>query len=209
MEPTEHFGIYFGYIRRLFQSWVSPFKKHVRHIREHIRTLLISKTVVLVHVDCTDTTWQICINSIYQALKLIYSSPVERVRCAHLPIQWRLPQSKQLLNYTESTQREGIGFRSTSCFSASRPLIFLWSFSSASASILSIRSWASLVILSISSRCICRSFSISSLTASRSFSVSFLAVSFPCSSVSRLGFLLRRVLFYLQIPPNTMHRTRP
>ena len=26
MEPTEHFGIYFGYIRRLFQSWVSPFK---------------------------------------------------------------------------------------------------------------------------------------------------------------------------------------
>ena len=25
MEPTEHFGIYFGYIRRLFQSWVSPF----------------------------------------------------------------------------------------------------------------------------------------------------------------------------------------
>ena len=26
VEPTEHFGIYFGYIRRLFQSWVSPFK---------------------------------------------------------------------------------------------------------------------------------------------------------------------------------------
>ena len=26
MEPTEHFGIYFGYIRRLFQSRVSPFK---------------------------------------------------------------------------------------------------------------------------------------------------------------------------------------
>ena len=26
MEPTEHFGIYFGYIRRLFQRWVSPFK---------------------------------------------------------------------------------------------------------------------------------------------------------------------------------------
>ena len=26
MDPTEHFGIYFGYIRRLFQSWVSPFK---------------------------------------------------------------------------------------------------------------------------------------------------------------------------------------
>ena len=26
MEPTEHFGIYFGYILRLFQSWVSPFK---------------------------------------------------------------------------------------------------------------------------------------------------------------------------------------
>ena len=29
MEPTEHFGIYFGYIRRLFQSWVSPFKGRV------------------------------------------------------------------------------------------------------------------------------------------------------------------------------------
>ena len=26
VDPTEHFGIYFGYIRRLFQSWVSPFK---------------------------------------------------------------------------------------------------------------------------------------------------------------------------------------
>ena len=26
MKPTEHFGTYFGYIRRLFQSWVSPFK---------------------------------------------------------------------------------------------------------------------------------------------------------------------------------------
>ena len=25
MDPTEHFGIYFGYIRRLVQSWVSPF----------------------------------------------------------------------------------------------------------------------------------------------------------------------------------------
>ena len=25
MEPTEHFGIHFWYIRRLFQSWVSPF----------------------------------------------------------------------------------------------------------------------------------------------------------------------------------------
>ena len=30
MDPTEHFGIYFGYIRRLFQSWVSPFKKNQR-----------------------------------------------------------------------------------------------------------------------------------------------------------------------------------
>ena len=29
MEPTEHFGIYFGYIRRLFQSWVSPFNVKV------------------------------------------------------------------------------------------------------------------------------------------------------------------------------------
>ena len=28
VEPTEHFGIYFGYIRRLFQSWVSPFNVH-------------------------------------------------------------------------------------------------------------------------------------------------------------------------------------
>ena len=27
MKPTEHFGIYFGYIRRLFQSWVSPFNE--------------------------------------------------------------------------------------------------------------------------------------------------------------------------------------
>ena len=26
MEPTEHFGIYYGYIQRLFQKWVSPFK---------------------------------------------------------------------------------------------------------------------------------------------------------------------------------------
>ena len=26
MEPTEHFGIYFRYIRRLFQSWVKPLK---------------------------------------------------------------------------------------------------------------------------------------------------------------------------------------
>ena len=33
MESTEHFGIYFGYIRRLFQSRVSPFKAFVlRHI---------------------------------------------------------------------------------------------------------------------------------------------------------------------------------
>ena len=29
METTEHFGIYFGYIRRLFQRRVSPFKEHV------------------------------------------------------------------------------------------------------------------------------------------------------------------------------------
>ena len=26
VEPTEHFGIYFGYIQRLFQRRVSPFK---------------------------------------------------------------------------------------------------------------------------------------------------------------------------------------
>ena len=31
VEPIEHFGIYFGYIRRLFQSWVSPFN-HVYRI---------------------------------------------------------------------------------------------------------------------------------------------------------------------------------
>ena len=30
VEPTEHFGIYFGYIRRLFQSWVSPLKPRIR-----------------------------------------------------------------------------------------------------------------------------------------------------------------------------------
>ena len=35
MEPTEHFGIYFGYIRRLFQSWVSPFNDpHCDHPEE-------------------------------------------------------------------------------------------------------------------------------------------------------------------------------
>ena len=27
VDPTKHFGIYFGYIRRLFQSWVSPFNR--------------------------------------------------------------------------------------------------------------------------------------------------------------------------------------
>ena len=35
VEPTEHFGIYFGYIRRLFQSWVSPFNTGVRHAGRH------------------------------------------------------------------------------------------------------------------------------------------------------------------------------
>ena len=33
MEPTEHFGIYFGYIRQLFQSWVSPFKPRQAYCR--------------------------------------------------------------------------------------------------------------------------------------------------------------------------------
>ena len=32
MDPTEHFGIYFGYIRRLFQSWVSPFNEHYSQV---------------------------------------------------------------------------------------------------------------------------------------------------------------------------------
>ena len=47
MEPTEHFGIYFGYIRRLFQSWVSSFNDAVElfyrwtetAISEHIPTV--------------------------------------------------------------------------------------------------------------------------------------------------------------------------
>ena len=37
MEPTEHFGIYFGYIRRLFQSWVSPF--NIGHISGRFKSL--------------------------------------------------------------------------------------------------------------------------------------------------------------------------
>ena len=41
IEPTEHFGIYFGYIRRLFQSWVSPFKTSGLAVNERERKRLI------------------------------------------------------------------------------------------------------------------------------------------------------------------------
>ena len=37
-EPTEHFGIYFGYIQRLFQSWVSPFNPRTAGGLSHLRT---------------------------------------------------------------------------------------------------------------------------------------------------------------------------
>ena len=38
MESTEHFGIYFGYIRRLFQSWVSPFNPRPDTVFRQLRT---------------------------------------------------------------------------------------------------------------------------------------------------------------------------
>ena len=53
MEPTEHFGIYFGYIRRLFQSWVSPFNigkwstgkrcDGVAVVKKNVKTIMCQK----------------------------------------------------------------------------------------------------------------------------------------------------------------------
>ena len=48
MEPTEHFGLYFGYIRRLFQRWVSPFNKTgAQHIPLLAFMYVLLKTITI------------------------------------------------------------------------------------------------------------------------------------------------------------------
>ena len=50
MEHTEHFGIYFGYIRRLFQSWASPFKGYAVFRKDvHCDTIAHGGVLLAVH----------------------------------------------------------------------------------------------------------------------------------------------------------------
>ena len=63
MEPIEHFGIYFGYIRRLFQSWVSPFK------------------VLIVFVSNPSTLAHICQSIRYNLVSVLLLSRFVKVRC--------------------------------------------------------------------------------------------------------------------------------
>ena len=48
MEPTEHFGMHFGYIRRLFQSWVSPFNNASCTTRVEITQCLNLRLVLVI-----------------------------------------------------------------------------------------------------------------------------------------------------------------
>ena len=49
VEPTEHFGIYFGYIRWLFRSWVSPFNPRPHILFRQTRTHLGGGGVATTH----------------------------------------------------------------------------------------------------------------------------------------------------------------
>ena len=71
MEPTEHFGIYFGYIRRLFQSWVSPFNDIQLHAKWHYRTVMPGVSVSVAFYPF----WPLCI-----VQKVAKQMPVNLVR---------------------------------------------------------------------------------------------------------------------------------
>ena len=54
MEPTEHFGIYFGYIRRLFQSWVSPFNEPPAPVKSILKLFADDSKLYIIIQDTSD-----------------------------------------------------------------------------------------------------------------------------------------------------------